>query len=379
MVVNKRKGKSNPLTELQNEIDHVVSHLYSNLPTDIDPKYEQAINDIDFSKNNLTQDDIKKIDYNTWRVKIAKNMYCNHYYYHTLQYKDNAPRPMGMPSTLDYTIEQVRKLFEYPKMYNIDYECVEKGFKHHVANYVTLLKRIEKIHKGRHDLRHMRRIDELQYRHGIDKFDPPKHVYYSLREFYHDCGCSYGTTWKGNDHDNLYGINRFVDNIKDYDFGEWYRESDWVDNLPVRLFGNIDRMYNIQLNTMFKKWYKNGKYLLYAVLPQEDLQAVNLTMGDFCHFEIYHNRLKLLQSLVSHDHDDSNYKHNYNYDILSKYVWIALNDCSRYCTDELYRQQKFCAGEMDIFDCVLIKWLFTSNTKATWVRRNKHNYKSQYE
>ena len=404
MIANKR----NPLLELQSEIDYVVSHSYSNsnimmntinvsnsqkrLARDIAVKYETAVKNIDFSKHYLTQNDVK-IDYNTWRLKIARNarreyyqssplrdMYCNHYYYHTLQYKIfRHSSTMNIPNRLDYNIEQDRKLFEYPKLYNIDYDCVEKAHKWHVANYVTLLKRLEEIHRGAgtHDWRHRRSIARLKRSHGIDKYDPHKDIYYSLYEFFHDCqytegdggvvGHGYGNVWTGDN--NKYGINRFVDNMEDYDLYTGVERD--VGNRPVLLIGNIDRMYNIKLNRMVKKWYKNGKYLLYAILPQEEFEESSLSI-DFCHFEIYYNRLKLLQSAISGGDRYS----NYNYDILSKYVWIALNDCSRYCKDELHRQQKLCADEINNFNHAyqLLKLVFRNDNKATWDRRNKNKY-----
>ena len=391
----------NPLIELQSEIDYAVSQSYSNsnsqkerLPRDIAVKYKTAVKNIDFSKHNLTQDDVK-IDYNTWRLKIARNarpeyyessplrnMYCNHYYYHTLQCKHlQHSTTMRTPNRLDYNIEQDRKLFEYPKLYNIDYDCVEKAYKWHVTDYVKSLKSLEEMHPVPGP-RHWRRM-RLRRLHGIDKYDPHKDIYYSLHEFYHDCGYDddhdelvslvYGNIWTT--HDNKYGICRSVDNMEDYDL---YRgvEKD-VGDLPVLLIGNTDRMYNVKLNTMIKKWYKNGKYLLYAILPQEKFDHEESSLSiDFCHFEIYHNRLKLLQSVVGGEDGCSNY--NYDHDILSKYVWIALNDCSRYCKDELYRQQKLCADKIITYyhDQELIKIMFRNDNKATWDRRNKNKYKS---
>ena len=379
----------NPLLQLQEDIEDII--LHSKSPRNCSSGVKNL--NLDFNKNLILPNDVQ-IDYNTWRSKIApnpyfkvrsgsfdmRNIYCNHYYYHTLTIKKNSQQ--NSAQKLDYDIEHDRKLVEYPKLYNIDYDCVEKGFKYHVADFIQELRYFKTTHTGRFatsQWRYDRDLRTLRHNYGLITLDPNKDIYFNLQEFHKDCNIVGKWVPKG----NAYGIDRSMDNFADYDFyniddsgkKDLYGNAN-DSNMTTMLIGNIDRMYNIKLNRMVEKWYKNGKYLFYAILPHENIGELSLSI-DFCHFEIYYNRLKLLQSVVR-DNDSAHDKYNnYNYSILSKYVWIALNDCSRYCKDELHRQKLFCAKAKRIFPCEMLKRLFENDDKATWDRCNKQRYKYQ--
>ena len=319
------------------------------------------------SQINIDQDDIK-INYNTWcansiilgdvesgtkwfgRRGLQSNVTidCNHYYYHS-----HSNMFWDSHLILDYNIELYRQLLNYPKLYNIDYDYVEKEYKYDSALLLNFL--------------HNRPRSVIVP--DIVKKNPQKDLYYNLKEFYGDyirrdvdvIDYMFETS------DN---VARCIDriNIQDYDLFDC---TESISDDELRLIANTDRMYNVQLNPMIKKWYKNGKYMLYAILPHNDTRENSLSI-DFCHFQIYYNRLKLLQSLYNDDKKDL--KH------LSQYTWIAFNDCSRYCKDELYRQKTFSLrhdqrGPKKFSD--LFKKLFARDDKATWDRLNKHRYSTR--
>ena len=382
LISQSQQRRENNLSIFQREIENIILHHHSisNAPA----QYQTGLKNINFNKVNLRSNDVE-IDYNIWRSKIARPkrfpsslVHCNHYYYHTLP-METVIGSENIPEKLDYNIENDRILFDYPKLYNIDYDCVEKGFKYRLANYVTKLKEFERTHGPRNVHRHRygRNLRYLRRRHGIERFDPNKDTYFALKEFYQDCNIQGQWISKF----SQCGINRCVDNFEEYDLFDYSKKQIFTSNvnMSVLLIGNMDRMYNIKFNDMVKKWYKNGKYLLYAILPHEFYDELSLSI-DFCHFEIYYNRLKLLQSVFigqSDDNGDTNSSSRHN--ILSRYVCIALSDCSRYCKDELHRQDLFCAKAHRSFSSAKLKRLFINDKKAVWDRPNKYRYKYNYE
>ena len=120
---------------------------------------------------------------------------------------------------------------------------------------------------------------------------------------------------------------------------------------PTILQYNLDRMYDLRLNKNVEQWYKNGKYMLYRLLNNVDIGSSGGNTGkelfiDFCHFDIYYNRLKILQDIKnnynSNQLKEKNGKNidnidNIGQDVFEKYVWIAINDISRCCKDILWR------------------------------------------
>ena len=333
-------------------------------------------NGIDLNKNisisQITEDDFK-IDYRTWRAnsKIEKlsilnkkTVYLNHYTYHNY----------CNWSTLNYDIELDRKKFHYPKMYNIDYDYVEKIYRYRCKEFVIRLKHWETRYWNYNG-----RIDQLMGhpRQELDaiisnfsRTDHHRHVYDNLVEFY-DFNCDQIRGWKRHIPREC-KVTRCTQNIQDYDLPNYYNGCDNnnydAQDFPTALIANMDRMYCIKLDRIIEKWYKNGKYFLYRVLPHDDNQETSLSI-DFCHFQIYYNRLKLLENV----NVNNVYKLDEQY--IRKCTWIALNDCSRYCKDEFYRsylfeQEKF--GKNGHAD--ELQTLFLRNDKATWDRINKNNY-----
>ena len=341
---------------------------------------------IDFSQFDCENGDLSQILYqldnntlqiekNTWRVNyttkksrhqpyLVEAMYCNDYYYHTLEHKE---------TTLNYNIERDRKQIKYPKLYNIDYDCVDKLHRHDCSKLLRQIQQVQlqaQFGNDHEDLNISRIMDRFSDRNGC------KDKYTALSEFYYEAfdhpnaynsHINYGREHK----DCKLRIDRNIDTMQDYDAFDStrYYSQEGLRNLPTMLVCNMDRMYNIKLDPIVQKWYKNGKYLLYRLLPHEDEQETALSI-DFCHFQVYYNRLNLLQSVYKdeiHDTSDDGY--------LSKCARIALNDCSRYCRDELCRQWTFSQENEALREPSLLQSIFSrKDDKATWDRRNKHRY-----
>ena len=315
---------------------------------DINIDWEKIEN---ISQINLTPNDIK-INYKTWRANVDSKIFYNHYYHHTLK---------SWPERLDYDIELYRKCLNYPKLYNIDYDFVEKIYKYDCCGWLKLL-------DGSTDLESIYQARERTQKSAF------KCCYDNLREFYHD----YNVVWSRTDLQKS-GVIRHDKYIKDYDlYDENEHKNYWPHQQRLSVIGNVDRMYVLQLNPMIKKWYKNGKYLLYRILPygHDNSQETGLTI-DFCHFEIYYNRLKLLQSVYSDDKEKKTNTNTSKLEHISQYTWIALNDCSRYCKDELYRQDLFSSTYNISRTSFVCQQLFVNDDKATWDRRNKHRYQTR--
>ena len=327
-----------------------------------------------------------KIDYSNWRANsyvekfytdgklVEKVIYYNNYTYH------NHHRC----SMLNYDVEWDRKKLNYPKMYNIDYDYVDKIYRYRCKEFVIKLKEWQT-----RNLIYSGRIVELMQR-GKPEFDAiianlaqidyHGHKYENLSEFY-DFGSDEIGGWKRFIPEEC-KVTRCTQNMHDYDL---FKHSDddnknnnnytndssngrnqQLTDYPTALIANMDRMYCIQLDRIIKRWYKTGKYLLYRILPHDDNQETSLSI-DFCHFQIYYNRLKLLENAKNLYKLDAQY--------ISKCAWIALNDCSRYCKDEFNRHFQFeqeTFGEYSHAD--ELRTLFACDDKGTWDRMNKNKY-----
>ena len=345
---------------------------------------------IDYKTMTIEEKDIT-IDYDTWRADVAikesgekrrgtvrsiasfkikkeKLILSNHHYYHTLE---------EQPCKLDYNIEFYRKQLNYPKLYNIDYNSIENEYKH------SHLDELETVQLSEINLNNGQMDPEMVSTSYYGEKCPQRDYYGGLEEFYFKRAWRFCAWRDGID----YSIKRI--NIQDYELynPNWHEQKptsintwnlihsrhelwnehpkEYYDNQdqPVKLLFNYDRMYSLKLDATIEKWYKNGKYLLYNVLPH-DSQVDKGLMVDFFHFQILYHRLLMLHlyytKYLNKNLDAFKFMRDEDFE---KYVWIALNDVSRYCKDEFYKQaQKH--QQWHNYDCDLARNMWSK--RATW-------------